>query len=59
MFYGCNSLISLPDISKWNIGKDSNIYSMFSSNFNSSINSNKILSLSNDNNYNIDYLEKK
>ena len=29
MFFGCRSLISLPDISKWNTSKVSNMKSMF------------------------------
>ena len=29
MFYGCSSLLSLPDISKWNISKVNDISSMF------------------------------
>ena len=30
MFYGCNSLKSLPDISKWNIGNVTNMSELFS-----------------------------
>ena len=30
MFLGCNSLISLPDISNWNTSKVMNMYQMFS-----------------------------
>ena len=29
MFYNCNQLKSLPDISKWNTGKVTNVCSMF------------------------------
>ena len=29
MFYGCNSLISLPDISKWNTANVKNMSSIF------------------------------
>ena len=30
MFYNCNSLNSLPDLSKWNLNKVNNISFMFS-----------------------------
>ena len=30
MFYGCSSLVSLPDLSKWNTANVTNMNSMFS-----------------------------
>jgi len=44
MFYGCENLNELPDISKWNINKVDKMEEMFENCFNSLIIPNKFIS---------------